>query len=58
MLGIALNEADAAADEPDGAGREGFVEWASGVGYNKDPALFGTLRFHAFVGVGLSNLAY
>jgi hypothetical protein len=32
--------------EADGDGREGFLEWSSGVGFDKDPALFGTLRFH------------
>jgi hypothetical protein len=31
--------------EADGSGREGFLEWTSGVGFTKDPALFGTLRF-------------
>ncbi len=30
----------------DANAREGFLEWTSGVGFNKDPARFGTLRFH------------
>ncbi len=32
--------------EADGSGRDGFLEWNSGMGYFKSPALFGTLRFH------------
>ena len=33
-------------NEADGSGREGFLEWTSGIGFGKSPALFGTLRFH------------
>jgi hypothetical protein len=33
-------------NENDGAGREGFIEWTSGIGSTKNPGLFGTLVFY------------
>jgi hypothetical protein len=33
-------------NENDGAGRDGFIEWTSGIGAGKNPGLFGTLVFH------------
>jgi hypothetical protein len=31
-------------NEDDGSGREGFLQWMSGIGYTKDPSLFGVLK--------------
>jgi hypothetical protein len=33
-------------NDADGSGREGYVEWSSGIGLTKNPGLFGILRFH------------
>jgi hypothetical protein len=33
------------ANDNDGKGRRGWIEWGSGIGYSKDPSLYGTLTF-------------
>ncbi len=33
-------------NEADGSGREGFIEWSSGIAQGKNPGLFGILRFY------------
>jgi hypothetical protein len=34
----------AIANENDGSGRDGFIEWTSGIGAGKNPAAFGLLQ--------------
>lgn len=38
---------DLLVNDADGAGREGWIEWAGGIGWAKNPGIFGLLRFEA-----------